>query len=134
MRREQNEELKRKLGLNKVIMYRYIFKWLMGSIYKGKLLLKMLTKVADTCKYLTHTNSQGEDGLLNHTNITAESQEVLSPNIFSSQIVQKLHVRSFTTRRIADSASTNINNMTNDLLNHSQTTALLEWYFPLLIW
>ena len=55
-------------------------------------------------------NSQEEDNLLNHANIdtVAETQEVPSPNTFSTQIVQKLQIRSFTKRRIADTASNNI--------------------------
>ena len=43
-------------------------------------------------------NSQEEDDLLNRANVDtiAETQEVPSPNTFSTQIVQKLQIRSFT--------------------------------------
>ena len=58
-------------------------------------------------------NSQEEDDLLNRANIDtiAETQEAPSPNTFSTQIVQKLQIRSFTKRRIADAACNNNNNV-----------------------
>ena len=46
-------------------------------------------------------NSQEEDHLLNRANIDtiAKTQEVPSPNTFSTQIVQKLQIRSFTNQK-----------------------------------
>ena len=52
-------------------------------------------------------NSQEEDDLLNHANVDTitETQEVPLPNTFSTQIVQKLQIRSCTKRRIADAVT-----------------------------
>ena len=66
--------------------------------------------MSDTYVKLAELYSQ-EDDLLNHAVDTiAETQKVSSPNTFSTQIIQKLQIKSFTKRRIADAASNNNNN------------------------